>query len=1170
MSVQNAWLGKFFQSRNLPGPDGRMLYAYRLSEDEYRSLRVNLETWVAAGSFNQLAQRDATFCARFVLLASEWWHREYAGGAWRWEPIIEQVCGPDIVDVGSRTVCVEKGFGFWGHRLNDAGRRFIGAVVAHGGLPLRALGQGIGTVSRILRDGLRLAARYGWQEEQLVAAIGERAVGLPESLRKEDIYRLLATMVLTALELRREYALAGSGDPIAVLQARDEKWMERFPISLEESAARPLLTDLLKEAAAQKQAVPTAVFSVRRSLMAVDEGVFELRAAVSAPRQVSVEHLATALGLRNAELLPSYFSIDLVGDSESWLEGRLLLGQAQSARMDGGVRTLHGAHAVDDLALVLRRRATPIGDGPCALPGGAAVPIDQPWVFAEREGTWLLAAVGGARLPEQSLRVALPAGWRLTFEFEAGSAAMTKLGCLRVESYPDMDLFAISGSVRAESNNECFHIRSGQSAKLTETLSWVGKRLPWQPKRYAAFRGVPNLYHLAEDGSRTRIPASDIVWKTVGGSSATLPPHAIQGLVDAYCICGGETQTRTRMLVLADSANIEFLSGRDIDTGSLRFRGFGDANAAVLSASVTGSSESRSGELLLNLRANEVPPETVSISIMRSGQELHFSLPFPSNGGRFFHGDARVMRNREHLSLRDLTGCRLRVFDQNPDSPKRYSLKLSLSCTDRATRVLDEEIFLSLPTNGVVEFRLIDVHRNIETMLSFSDELDAKVSVSLTISDRVATSIEVSRYATHLEHAEQGLLSLATTGLRRAAIETLGAARLMAAPLLHAGSGPQELEQETSEGVMTATWRTTTLAAECGPWLIFPAPDSMIAVRPLIWCPQLPELPSDACRLALAMAESKASPRLIAINTALRAMSKDYSDGSWGLLDYLCKTFAHLPLSALDVFRAMVSEPAYAVAFALRAEGDVDNLCRRLGSELGFVWELTSPNDWVAAAQRLQAYYGTQLPAESLTQVFPILLKDRSERLANALPSMRLMLELAGSAGGCAPSPECIDLQARGGAIAIQTCQYLWKGEASLVQSVLLRGHEDQKWPEPHFWRQALAAFDERLAEPERPRVQLCLKELIWLQSGDFKMSVANMPVLCALWAATGTQTTWWQDGSHRQALRRLRAFDPEWFKQAYLAGLRACLGFGLNTGFSSHRSAVKTFGSGRTFTRTR
>lgn len=1143
--MQDAWLASFFKARNLSAPDGRMLYAYRLSEDEYRSLRTNLETSVASAGFNQRVQRDATFCARFVLLASEWWHREYAGGAWRWEPIIDMVSGRDEVDVGSRTTCVERGFAFWGHRPDNSGKKFLGAVVAHGGLPLRALGQGIGTVSRILRDSLRLTARYGWQEEQLVSAIEERAVGLPESLRKEGIYRLLATMVLTALDLRREYSLAESSDPISVLQASDEKWMERFPISLEESAARPLLTDLLKEAAAQKQTAPVAVFTVRRNLIQTSEGLFELQAMVSALRQTSAEQLAAALRLRSTEQLPSYFSVDLVGDSESWLEGRLLLGQVQSVRLDGRARMLRGPRALDELTVVLRRRATPIGDGPCALPGGGSVPFDQPWIFAKREGVWLLAGVGGARLPEQTFRVALPAGWRATSE--SSDNTVERVGILRVDGVPDMELVVVSGSIHVDNENERFYIRSGQSTKLTEALSWEGKRLAWQPKRYPAFCGVPKLRRIAEDGSQSNVPSTDITWKSAGGTRATLSAHAIQGLVDAVVMQGGEIQTRTRMLIVSDSARIDFKSGRDFNSGALNFRGFGDMQPAVLSAGVTGASESHAGAWTLNLSTNGTPPESVNIGLMRGNQEVIFNLPFPSTGGRFFDERGQVMRDREQLSLRDLAGCRLRIFDQNPDSPKRYSLCLTLSCSDRNARTLEEEISLKLSASGVAEFRLIDVHRNIETMLSFSDELDAKVRLSLAISDRVDSCIEVSRYAAHLEHTEQGLLSLATAGLLRVRMDALNSVRLMAAPLLHVGNDPQALEQLTSEGVLTATWRTSTLSAERGPWLIYPAAESSLGVRPLLWCPQSPELKNEASQLAMAMAEPDATTRLAAISVALQAASENYADGSWDLVDYLSRTFAHLPLSTLDVFRVLVSEPAHVVAFSLRTEGDFETLCRRLGTELGFVWELTSPDDWSMAVKRLETYYAHRLPAESLATIFPMLLKDRCEKLANALPSMSLMLEIACVAGGCAPSSYYTELWRHGRDIATETCRSLWKGESSLVQSVLLRGHDEQRWPDQNFWQKVLQALDERLAVSAKPGVHRYLHDLVWQEHEDFKMSVASMPVICALWTTTETQTTWWQDINHRQTLRRIRAFDPEWFKQAYIAGLSACLGFGLH-----------------------
>lgn len=1152
MAISDPWLKHFFESRCLEGPDGRMLHAYRLTRDEYDSLHRNLETWVAASSFNRLAQRDAAFCARFVLLAAEWWHRDYPGGPWRWDPIIELVSGVNEVDVGSRTACVENGFAFWGHRTGGAGKKYLGAVVAHGGLPLRALGQGIGTVSRILRDGLRLSVRYGWQEEQLMTAIAERSDGLPESLRKDEIYRLLADMVLTALDLRREYALAESADPIAVLQQRDEKWMERFPISLEEAAARPLLADLLKEASAQKSIATTTLFSVRRSLLRQGEDVFELQTTVSAPRQADINALANFFHVPT-ENLPGYFSIDLAGD-EPWLDGRQQLGQVSSIRLDGKPRILRGSMALEEQTIVLRRRSVLLGEGPQLLPGGSAIPADQPWIFAEREGEWLLAGVGGARLPEQVLQIALPHEWRLIPDDSI--CGIEHLGFMRVSDSDVMSVYRLAGSARAEYAGDSFHIRSGQSAKLTELFTWEGRRLLWQPKRCPAFRGVPTLYRVAEDGTRARVPTSSIVWKAATGAKTTLAPHAVHGLVDALCIQDGEVLTRTRMLILADSAGIDFISGRNIATGSLRFRGFGSVCASVLTADVKASCETRCGETFLNLEANETPPESILVGVTQGGQELIFSLPFPASGGRFFDRKAQIMRDKERLSLHELEGCRLRIFDQNPDKPKRYALKLSLSCTERNARSLDEELPLPLPSNGIAEFRLIDVQRNIRAMLSFSDELDARVRLALTINDQVAHSIEVSHYAGQLERSEQGLLSLRTEDLSRTDSEALHSVHLWAAPLLHAETGSRELEQEHSEGVLSATWRTALLDEDKAPWLIFPAPDSSISVRPLIWGFQSGELPSDACALAKAMAISNSQERLAGIESALAAMGADYLDNSWSYLEHLCKTFSHLPLGALDVFRAIASEPAFAVAFAMRADAEVDVLCRRLGSELGFIWELTSARQWIEATQHLKTYYATKLPQEALSGVFSILLNDRREKLANALPSMRLLLELAGLIGGCTSASELQSLQTQAGRPENQICQHLWRGEDSLLQSMLLHGHDGENWPEPYFWQHALKALIERLNGSAKGVISQNYQTLLW-EDGGFKNSVANMPVICALWTCSDTQIAWWKDSAHRLALRRLRAFDPEWFKEAYLAGLRACFALGLGLGKPSVRTQV-------------
>ena len=72
-------------------------------------------------------------------------------------------------------------------------------------------------------------------------------------------------------------------------------------------------------------------------------------------------------------------------------------------------------------------------------------------------------------------------------------------------------------------------------------------------------------------------------------------------------------------------------------------------------------------------------------------------------------------------------------------------------------------------------------------------------------------------------------------------------------------------------------------------------------------------------------------------------------------------------------------------------------------------------------------------------------------------------------------------------------------------------------------------------------------KEVFWLNTpNDFKVSVANIPVLCALWAVTGTSQEWWGKPVHRLALRKIKAFDPIWFEQAFSKTVATCLSLGI------------------------
>lgn len=1136
-----------------------MLYAYRLTKEEYLTLAASLRASLNAAAFERMVQLSSHFCAQFVLFSAEWWHREYQGGPWRWTPIFQALGYRAEVSANARTDCVERGFAFWGQRPEGAGKRFFGAIVAHGGLPLKALGQGVGRLTGILHGALRMASRYGWHEQQLTEAVRERASDLPESLQRDAIYSLLAQIVLTALELRREYSLTASADVLAKLQRHDPRWMERFPISLEESAAMPLLTDLVREAASQQPTSTVSVFTVDRTLLEESDRTYRLKTTLRAKRTLSAEELARSFRLHE-EALPRSFSIDISQDaSEPWLQGRLLLGQESAARLDGADRILTGAQAFDEICLLLRHRATTICDGPLPVPGGAALSIEQPWVFADRDSAWRLVAQGGARLPDPSLRVAVPPSATPLVVQEDGSVEL--VGCLHIENsdVPELKVFTITGSVRFPFGDQVFAIRCGQSTRLSETYSWEGKRLPWQPARLTAFRGKPALYCITENGTRQRVPATEVMWRAPV-SGRLLEAHAVHGIVDAYVVQADEMQARFRMLVLDESATVDFKSGSSYNQGCIQLKGFGAVQGAILDQPIDTRIEQSTDQMALHVRANATPPESVRVNLAWRGIEAAFTLPFPSTGGRFFDSLGRPMNDRVRLDLQALLGSRLRIFDQNPSAPKSYAIELELQSSDRGVAgTLIDEVPLPLPENGVAEIRLIDFQRNIETLLGFSSELDACVKMSLKAGGRAVHVLHIARYAVGLEFADDNLIRISPNDLGSIDKEELAAIHIKAAPLIQPAPAAVELEQERSEGVPTGAWDLGVLDPSKRHWLIFPDREASVAVRPAIWLQPGCTFADGACSLSRAMAHPDRNERLSAIGIALDEMCEDYGHESWSFLEYLCGVFLHLPLGTLDVLRMIAARPNHAVALAMRiTHADIGSIARRLGSELGFVWELTSPYDWFEAARKLKDHYRRQLSEENAHAVFPILIRDRLDKLREALPSIGLLLDLTSHWAGNEPSEVLKDLSTQGSALATETCRSMWKGEQSLLQTNLLRCHiDDTQWPEQWFFRTASEAFSECVPDRCESAVKTHMRNLFWV-SGDngYRLSVINVPILCALWAATGNSRQWWEEEANRLSLRKIRAFDPEWFRLAYQSGLVACLGFGLGDSWPPKNAA--------------
>ena len=141
------WIRDFLRCRALEHPDGRALYAYRCTGQEFAALTETLEQSAPLGN----RSGDAVIRA-FVLYASEWWQRRYDGRHWAWEPLLTSI-GWDSIHYPDLYEPVRSAWRWWKVDLVrlPTSIRYLGTFACQGGLPLALVGDTGSRVTQYLR-----------------------------------------------------------------------------------------------------------------------------------------------------------------------------------------------------------------------------------------------------------------------------------------------------------------------------------------------------------------------------------------------------------------------------------------------------------------------------------------------------------------------------------------------------------------------------------------------------------------------------------------------------------------------------------------------------------------------------------------------------------------------------------------------------------------------------------------------------------------------------------------------------------------------------------------------------------------------------------------------------------------------------------------------------------
>jgi len=210
------WITDFLSRHGVPHSDGRPLYQYRVTDEEFESLKQTMKFSSEFG-LSLVSKKLPRWDAAFVIYAAEWWRRKYDGSSWSWKKVFTSFDADyHELNAFTRNLVVETGLRYWGRKVRvlNGQSRYLGSVAIEGGLPLNQLTGSGGWLDRILKASIAKYIRLQSSGVSASMIVSEYVDYFPKTYRNEQIYSILGDMVQNVAEIKREYQLEQMENPV--------------------------------------------------------------------------------------------------------------------------------------------------------------------------------------------------------------------------------------------------------------------------------------------------------------------------------------------------------------------------------------------------------------------------------------------------------------------------------------------------------------------------------------------------------------------------------------------------------------------------------------------------------------------------------------------------------------------------------------------------------------------------------------------------------------------------------------------------------------------------------------------------------------------------------------------------------------------------------------------
>lgn len=1089
------WLNDFLARRGLKSPDGRHLFSYHATPEEFLTLEEGLKQNMSLASMlghpNPFSLWDNVpdFDALFVLYAALCWQQRYGGTTWTYDVILNSL-NVSRQSHSDMSRIIERGLSFWGVARNTHGLAYLGAIAREAGLPQKLLSENRGAVGHILHSVLREAIRSGQSGSIITSWIESCKTLLPQSYRNEEVIGLLADSINAILTIKRNLRASTLDEAMVELEEKAPNWRSSFPLPLYDDTARDLLSRLLEDAATSTTTTRTgSPVSAVRSLIRQPGQDWDILARLDIPSRIETgltQEKPRVLSMRIISGQRSFESVlKKFADSDSYFF-------QQKKDM-----TFAGSDATQE---ILVQYTTPSGfcqTHPCR--GGIELDCELPWIFEGEEYGYLFRQQGGGSVRGRVCYVALAPGW------EAEDAeAIGRLSDI------NRHVYRMTKSGHIKKGDLIFYIRT--SELMGDECDWNRDNRFWDVEMLQpslAFRGLPKP--IVSTGGTKKNLHGEILQKTVGMENFVplSTTSAAVGVTQVWFKSRNGASLRSHMLLLPERASIKISSDKK-GNGILRLEGW-EAETAYLSEEQSGleldcCAHGNSLELAFKSLPNHTPPATVDICVSwrNNLQPARIRVPFPQIGARLFNAEGQEIHSNRQICVQHLHGLRLYCF--------------ALGVRDVALRLSHGGKKLDYPLeihDGRTIIRLIDWYDAILGILSMTQGLDELVSLDILFDGKHVAHWTVARYESCLIPEEtKVVLYLPGHGTR----PPQGYA-LRALLLPHPELGAKQLEETLNEdGAPSGKWELSEVLDKPGPWLIYDDTDAT-SLRPLLWIVEGDSAESPRNQLQVAVAQTDKNVREQALFSCVAAMEEDgqgLNTPEWETLVSLFNHVKHLPLATLEIWRPLLCSSRIMAMIALHPGISFQDLTSRVDTELPFLWNLVSLQDWRYASERVKVYLEKLIPSDISLGIWQEYMQKTMEQLGAGCPSIHALIHVALSL----PCEQQKLTQIRPHFTKETVKSFLFTDTNSEMQK-LLRRHANDEWP------------TDFLHLVNRERQQDPTASFLAFSQGH-RNSVLGLPVLLALQSLEPQRAFIARplDPDTLFSIREHLHFDAEWFEQ--------------------------------------